>query len=96
MGQTERALEMVRSLEQEAERRYVGPFLISWVYAALGDRDAMLSWLDRAYKNGDLFVFFSLGLEEFDPYRGDPGFQDMLSRFALAGYPWVENSLRVE
>ena len=87
---------MVRSLEEEAERRYVSPFVISWVHAALEDRDAMLAWLDRARRKGDIFVFFSLGLEEFDPYRGDPGFQDLLSRLALAGYPWVENSLRVE
>ncbi|MFV1988353.1 MAG: hypothetical protein ACC682_13815 [Gemmatimonadota bacterium] len=68
----------------------VVPTLIAWIYAALGDRDEMFRWLDRARETGDPWVIMSLGMEEFDPYRDDPGFLDLLGRVGLSEYAWAQ------
>ena len=95
MGRTEEARAIATALEEESDRRYVTPFTIAWIYAALGDRGNMLHWLERSRELGDTWVLFTLGIEDFDPYRRDPEYQNLLGQFGLAGYPWVQSSLRV-
>jgi len=89
-GDTETARAIALELEAEFERRYVVPTLIAWIYAALGDRDEMLRWLERAREMGDPWVIMSLGMEEFDPYRDDPGFLGLLGRVGLSEYAWAQ------
>jgi TolB-like protein/tetratricopeptide (TPR) repeat protein len=94
MGDEDAARAMALDLEEEWERRYVVPVMVAGVYAALGDRDGMLRWLERSFEMGDPWVIMALGLEEFDPYRSDPAFLDLLERVGLGAYPWARNPAR--
>jgi TolB-like protein/tetratricopeptide (TPR) repeat protein len=91
MGDTEAARAMAQDLEAEWEQRYIVPVMVAGVYAALGDRDGMLRWLERSFDVGDPWVIMALALEEFDPYRSDPAFLDLLERVGLAAYPWARS-----
>jgi len=89
MGDTDAARAMAQDLEAEWERRYIVACQVAGVYAALGDRDGMLRSLERSFEVGDPLVIMTLALEEFEPYRSDPAFLDLLERVGLAAYPWA-------
>jgi len=51
------------------------------VYAALGDRDQAMAWLERGYaERVNPSVLLRPG---FDPLRADPRFQDLVRRVGL-------------
>jgi tetratricopeptide (TPR) repeat protein len=54
---------------------------IALIHAALGDRDAALSWLGKAYEAR--FNPSILLRPAFDPIRGDAGFKDLLQRIGI-------------
>jgi len=63
---------------------YVPPPLIAQVYAALGDADTAMHWLEAGLKDGARGVIF-LGVNPlYDPLREDRRFQDLLDRIGLA------------
>jgi len=56
---------------------------IAIVYAALGDRDQAMAWLEKGYEERfNPGVLLRPGL---DPLRSDPRFQDLLHRVGLRG-----------
>lgn len=95
MGSNEEARAILRQLEEESERRYTSPVMIALIHAELGDREAMIAWLERALELRDIWIFFSIGLEEFDPYRKDEAFRGVMERAGLSGFPWVRDTLGV-
>jgi TolB-like protein/DNA-binding winged helix-turn-helix (wHTH) protein/tetratricopeptide (TPR) repeat protein len=54
---------------------------IALIYAGLGEREAALSWLDKAYEAR--FNPSILLRPAFDPIRGDAGFKDLLRRIGI-------------
>jgi TolB-like protein/DNA-binding winged helix-turn-helix (wHTH) protein/Flp pilus assembly protein TadD len=56
---------------------------IAMIYAALGDRDRAMAWLERGYD--ERFNPGVLTRPGFDPLRSDPRFQDLLRRIGLPG-----------
>lgn len=56
------------------------------VYAALGDIDSMLANLNHMYEtlSGNGNPKFMNVLPEFEPYRDDPGFREILAKMGLA------------
>ena len=56
---------------------------IAAIYAALGDRDQAMSWLERGYK--ERFNPGVLLRPGFDPLRSDPRFKDLERRIGLPG-----------
>jgi hypothetical protein len=59
------------------------PFDIALVYTALGDKDAMFTWLDKAMKDHSTWLVYSKWEPRLDPLRSDPRFQDLLRRIGL-------------
>lgn len=53
------------------------------VYAALGDRETALSWLDRSSREGDVWFLYANVDPRLDPLRSDRRFQDLLKRLGL-------------
>jgi len=47
-GRTDAALEILRSLLEASEQRYVSPYLIACLQGSLGRRTQAFTWLDRA------------------------------------------------
>ena len=53
-------------------------------YADLGDREAALAELNKAYENREIEVLYLLVDPELDPLRSDPRFQDLIGKI---GFP---------
>lgn len=77
-GRTTEAREVLRTLEERSA--YVPPFAMALVHAGLGDRDATLQWLERAYAMRNTHLIFLTGDPKWRPFRSDPRFQRLLQR----------------
>ena len=58
--------------ELRARREYVPPYDVALLLAALGEREAALSGLERAYEERNALLWFRIHLPAFDPLRGEP------------------------
>lgn len=67
-------------LEAESTRRYVSPHEISAVLIGLGDHDAAIDWLERAYREHDRALVWMTVHPRLDPLRGDPRFDAIVRR----------------
>jgi len=52
-------------------------------YAAAGEADAMFEALEGAYGRRDLYLLFVGCVRQFDPYREDPRFRNLLRKMNL-------------
>ncbi len=59
------------------------PYLISLVHLGLGEREAVLEWLERAWQHGDPRARVVAVDRRFDDLRGDPRFEELVARFGL-------------
>jgi TolB-like protein len=84
MGQTMKAREIIRKLEDHVEREGVGRYEIALVYAGLGERDEAFAWLEKSFQAHDKGLTFLKADPCLDPLRSDPRFQDLLQR---VGFP---------
>jgi TolB-like protein/Flp pilus assembly protein TadD len=74
------AREVLRRLESDSRTRYVPPVAIALVHAGLGDREAVMEWLAKAYDARDVHLIYLPVDPKWDPYRADPRFQALLTR----------------
>ena len=82
-GHTDEARALLAQLDTLSERRYVSTYWRALVHTGFGEADQALGWLEQALEErGDWMIF--LGVEPmFDPLRGDPRFQALVSRLGL-------------
>jgi tetratricopeptide (TPR) repeat protein len=66
-----------------ANREYVTPSRVARIYARLGDETQALEWLEKAYRERDLFLGDLKVDPNFDSVRSDPRFADLLRRMGL-------------
>jgi TolB-like protein/Tfp pilus assembly protein PilF len=78
MGDRARALSIVEELRRDAPRRYVSPYSMAAVHAALGEKDAAFECLDRSLEERDRALVWLAVSPRFDPLRGDPRIQKFL------------------
>jgi hypothetical protein len=57
-GRTNQAREVLRRLESDSRERYVPPGAMALVYAGLGERDAVMEWLAKAYDARDAHLVY--------------------------------------
>jgi serine/threonine protein kinase/tetratricopeptide (TPR) repeat protein len=82
-AQEGRRAEALRELEDLAADRsgaYVAPHDLAWGYAALGDVDRAMDWLERAYAERSSALVYVRIEPLFDPLRGDRRFADLVRR----------------
>ena len=79
-GRFNEAREVLRRLESDSRERYVPPVAIALVHAGLGERDAVMEWLAKAYDARDVHLIYLPVDPKWDPYRADPRFQALLTR----------------
>jgi TolB-like protein/Tfp pilus assembly protein PilF len=79
-GDLERAQQALDEMERLSTRRYVSPYHLALVNAALGRVEASLDLLERAYESGDAKVLW-VGVDpELEPLHGHPRFNDLLRK----------------
>jgi serine/threonine protein kinase/tetratricopeptide (TPR) repeat protein len=79
-GRTEEARKVLDRLRQMETARYVTPYHRAFVHIYLGERDEALRLLDESLNVGDPWIVW-LGVEpQLDSLRGDPRFNELLSR----------------
>jgi TolB-like protein/DNA-binding winged helix-turn-helix (wHTH) protein/Tfp pilus assembly protein PilF len=80
LGRTAEARDILRTLESLSRERYVPPYMIALVQLGLGDRDASLASLARAYDARDIHLVFLPVDPRWDACRSDPRFQALVER----------------
>jgi tetratricopeptide (TPR) repeat protein len=75
------ALQLLGDLKKGSKPGYSHASEIAVVYAALGDRDQAMTWLEKGYE--ERFNPGVLLRPGFDPLRSDPRFQNLLRRIGL-------------
>ena len=84
IGRTAEARDVLTALQMAARNRYVPPYAIALVHAAVGERDAMYEWLERAYEARDVHLIFLPVDAKWDDYRHEPRFTALLARCGFA------------
>jgi TolB-like protein/Tfp pilus assembly protein PilF len=82
-GRSSEALRIAQELETTSRKRYVSPYGLAQIYAALGRKDDAFQWLQAAYDDHAVWMGYMAVDPTFDRYRSDQRFQDLLRRVGL-------------
>lgn len=74
------AREVLATLASVAQERFVPPYALALVHAGLDERDAALTWLERAYQARDVHLVFLPVDPKWDHFRVEPRFLALLQR----------------
>jgi tetratricopeptide (TPR) repeat protein len=80
LGRRGEARELLKTLEAVARQRYLPPYAMALVHAALGERDAALDWLKRAYDAHDVHLALLTVDPKWDALRSDIQFLSLVKR----------------
>jgi tetratricopeptide (TPR) repeat protein len=69
----------------QAENSYIRPGYLAEVYTNLGEKDEALFWLERGYREHDVWLALLKVWPRFDPLRTDPRFQNLVKRMNFPG-----------
>jgi len=82
-GQNREALRIAHELETISKKRYVSPYGLAQIYAALNRKEETFKWLQAAYDDHAVWMGY-LGVDPvLDRYRSDQRFQELLRRIGL-------------
>ena len=77
-------MEIVVQLQTLSARRYVSPYGLAQIYAALNDKEPTFQWLQTAYEDRSVWMSYLAVDPVFDSLHTDRRFQDMLRRVDLS------------
>ena len=84
-GKKPEARRVVAELKKISKERYVSPYGLAQIYAALNDKDQTFKWLETASDDRSVWMSYLAVDPVFEPYRSDPRFQHLLVKVGLAG-----------
>ncbi len=82
-GRKTEALQIVAQLQTISTTRYVSPYGLAQIYAALSDREQTFKGLQIAYDDRAVWMSYLAVDPVFDNFRPDQRFQDLLRRVRL-------------
>jgi TolB-like protein/cytochrome c-type biogenesis protein CcmH/NrfG len=82
-GRKREALQIAHELETTSRGRYVSPYALAQIYAALNSKEDTFKWLQAAYDDRAVWMGYLAVDPIFDPYRSDRRFQQLLRRIDL-------------
>jgi tetratricopeptide (TPR) repeat protein len=82
-GKQAEALQIVAQLQRTSTTRYLSPYGLAQIYAALNDKEQTFKWLAMAYDGRAVWMSYLAVDPIFDGYRSDQRFQDLLRRVRL-------------
>jgi TolB-like protein/DNA-binding winged helix-turn-helix (wHTH) protein/Tfp pilus assembly protein PilF len=80
-GRIKEAIQLLNDLSRRSHPGHSNAPEIATIYAALGDRDHAMAWLEKGYQ--ERFNPGVLLRPAFDPLRSDPRFQSLVRRIGL-------------
>jgi TolB-like protein/Flp pilus assembly protein TadD len=84
-GMKNQALKILNQLHKlTSPGSSVSPFDIAWVYLGLGQKDAALTWMERALAERCNPLVYQMIEPALDPLRSDPRFQALLRHIGLS------------
>jgi TolB-like protein/DNA-binding winged helix-turn-helix (wHTH) protein/Flp pilus assembly protein TadD len=82
-GRKPEALQIITQLQTTSSKRYVSPYGLAQIYAALNDKEQTFKWLQVACDDRAVWMSYLAVDPVFDGYRSDQRFQDLLRRVRL-------------
>ncbi len=82
-GRKREALRIAHELETISRKRYVSPYGLAQIYAALNSKEDTFKWLQSAYGDHAVWMGYLAVDPIFDRYRSDQRFQELLRRIGL-------------
>jgi tetratricopeptide (TPR) repeat protein len=82
-GRTAEALQIVAQLQTISSSRYVSPYGLAQIYAALNDKEQTFKWLQIAYDDRAVWMSYLAVDPVYDSLRSDQRFQNLLRRVRL-------------
>ena len=82
-GRKREALRIAHELETISSKRYVSPYGLAQIYAALNSNEDTFKWLQAAYGDRAVWMEYLAVDPVFDRYRSDHRFQELLRRIGL-------------
>ena len=79
-GRQNAARNVLEELQRQSQKSYVPPYNIAMIYAALGEKDHALDWLEKGYEARDVHMIFLKVDPKWDSFRSESRFQDLLQR----------------
>ena len=82
-GKKADALRIIDQLQATSSKRYVSPYGLAQIFAALNDEEQTFKWLGIAYDGRAVWMAYLAVDPVFDRYRADQRFQDLLRSLRL-------------
>jgi TolB-like protein/tetratricopeptide (TPR) repeat protein len=82
-GRKTEPLRIIAQLQAISSERYVSPYGLAQIYAALNDKEQTFKWLQIAYDDRAVWMSYLAVDPIFDGFRSDQRFQDLLRRVRL-------------
>jgi tetratricopeptide (TPR) repeat protein len=82
-GRRTEALKIATQLQTTSSKRYVSPYGLAQIYAALNDKEQTFKWLQLAYDDRAVWMSYLAVDPVFDGYHSDQRFQGLLRRVRL-------------
>jgi len=82
LGENERALKLLDEIKQKSAQSAAGSpsFYTAMIYAQMGETDSAFDWLEKAYKDREVEMYWLKVEPPFEPIRNDHRFQDLVKR----------------
>jgi eukaryotic-like serine/threonine-protein kinase len=77
------AQRVLAELKELSQHRYVSPYGIAMIYAALGDKEQAFQWLERANDERNTELVFLKVDPRADPLRNDLRFQELVKKVGI-------------
>jgi tetratricopeptide (TPR) repeat protein len=82
LGKRTEAEWVVNNLNQLAKKKYVPPYYVASIYAALDEKDQVFTWLNKARSERSFMMF--IGIDPlFDKIRKDPRYNTLIEGMHL-------------
>jgi len=84
-GRPAEARAVIARMIELSETRYISPFYFAVTYAVLGETEAALDWLEKAYESGDWWLVWMATEHRLANVRQHPRFKKLEERIGLSG-----------
>ncbi len=82
-GRKTKAFRIIGQLQSISDKRYVSPYGLAQIYAALDDNNQTFKWLQTAYDDHAVWMSYLAVDPLFDRFHSDQRFQELVRRLAL-------------